>query len=353
MITHSITLDVKKRISQIPPQVVCRQGENSTQKISASIVNDGVAYTSSCSSVRLDILHADNTWAEVAASKSGSTVTCTLPSAALNSHGLCKLAHFVFFTGNTVVESTEGFELRILPAVTPKDDEGKSENYENIFADLYEKWQKLETKAEKNETTRETEWTALKTEVKTEVKNTIEEIDDVYLPRDEAADTYLTQTDASNTYLTKTNASNTYATKTTVNEIWKKIYPVGAVYISYVSTSPATLFGGTWVQITGRFLRMANDVNTGGADTVTLTTEQIPSHTHVTQIYNQNNQNFTPSLSAFGYFKASVMSWASSKIKVAGGAGGDPAGVTQATGGGKAHNNMPAYQDLYAWRRTA
>ena len=33
----------------------------------------------------------------------------------------------------------------------------------------------------------------------------------------------------------------------TADDIWKKIYPIGSIYISVNSTSPATLFGGTWV----------------------------------------------------------------------------------------------------------
>lgn len=46
------------------------------------------------------------------------------------------------------------------------------------------------------------------------------------------------------------------------------IYPVGAVYQSFNNTSPATLFGGTWSQITSRFLYAANSSNsTGGAST--------------------------------------------------------------------------------------
>lgn len=35
--------------------------------------------------------------------------------------------------------------------------------------------------------------------------------------------------------------------------IGKIMYPVGAVYISYSSMSPANMFGGSWVAITGRF----------------------------------------------------------------------------------------------------
>lgn len=35
------------------------------------------------------------------------------------------------------------------------------------------------------------------------------------------------------------------------------IYPVGAIYMSVSSTSPASLFGGTWEQIQNRFLLAA------------------------------------------------------------------------------------------------
>lgn len=85
-----------------------------------------------------------------------------------------------------------------------------------------------------------------------------------------------------------------------INNYWKTIYPVGAIYISVNSTSPATLFGGTWEALRDRFLIGAGNsyaVNgTGGQTSVsytpagsnsggsvgntTLTTNQIPSHNH-------------------------------------------------------------------------
>lgn len=59
-------------------------------------------------------------------------------------------------------------------------------------------------------------------------------------------------------------------------------YPVGAVYASTTSTSPGTLFGGTWQQITNAALRAANSSIASyiGSDTHTLTTNEIPSHSH-------------------------------------------------------------------------
>lgn len=63
-------------------------------------------------------------------------------------------------------------------------------------------------------------------------------------------------------------------------------YPVGSIYMSVNSTSPATLFGGTWVQIEDAFLLAAGSSysagSTGGAASVTLTAAQsgVPAHSH-------------------------------------------------------------------------
>lgn len=48
------------------------------------------------------------------------------------------------------------------------------------------------------------------------------------------------------------------------------IYPVGSYYMSNSSTSPASLFGGSWTQITSRFLYGYTSITTGGSS----------SHTH-------------------------------------------------------------------------
>lgn len=154
MPTHKLTLEVHKRTSRIPQQVVVRQGEAGTQAIEAEIVDDGSAYTSSLPSVRLDIMRADGRWARVTATKSGSKTKCTLPSEALSSPGLCRLAHFVFFSGTTKAETTEGFELRILPAVDTSDAHKEAEHYDDLLTALWEKWEAYEKKAESQEAAR-------------------------------------------------------------------------------------------------------------------------------------------------------------------------------------------------------
>ena len=67
-------------------------------------------------------------------------------------------------------------------------------------------------------------------------------------------------------------------------------YPVGSLYWSSKSTNPASLFGGTWVQIKDRFVLACGDTYktvgaTGGASSVTLSVSNMPSHSH----------SFTPS----------------------------------------------------------
>jgi microcystin-dependent protein len=64
-------------------------------------------------------------------------------------------------------------------------------------------------------------------------------------------------------------------------------YPVGAIFLSTVSTNPSTLLGfGTWVAYgTGRMLISQDGStytagSTGGAATTTLITANLPSHSH-------------------------------------------------------------------------
>lgn len=116
------------------------------------------------------------------------------------------------------------------------------------------------------------------------------------------------------------------------------LMPVGYVYISTSSTSPQTLFGGTWERIQGRFLLAADSTytagSTGGEATHTLSVDEIPSHRHSVTARAANG---------------------SASVQIESYATGDSArtAYTNYTGGGKAHNNMPPYYAVYMWRRTA
>ena len=121
------------------------------------------------------------------------------------------------------------------------------------------------------------------------------------------------------------------------------IYPVGSIYMSVNSTSPSTLFGGTWEQIKDSFLLASGDTyengSTGGEATHTLTVNEIPSHRHSR--------------------RTSPQGWAerdSSKSEIISPASGSANAVTKYsnyTGGGQAHNNMPPYLTVNVWKRTA
>jgi hypothetical protein len=79
-------------------------------------------------------------------------------------------------------------------------------------------------------------------------------------------------------------------------KLMQLIYPVGSLYWSSKNTNPATLFGGTWTQIKDKFVLACGDTYangaTGGSSTVTLTVNQIPSHTHTGP---SHKHSFTPS----------------------------------------------------------
>lgn len=122
-----------------------------------------------------------------------------------------------------------------------------------------------------------------------------------------------------------------------------KIYPVGSIYLSVSSTSPATLFGGTWEQIKDTFLLGAGDSytagSTGGEATHTLTVNEMPSHSHEVKAQS------TVKDSKYGVFSHNINGGSSISIY--------SMEQTHETGGGQAHNNMPPYLTVYMWKRTA
>ena len=177
------------------------------------------------------------------------------------------------------------------------------------------------------------------------------------------------------------------------------VYPVGSIYMSVNSTSPATLFGGTWSQLKDRFLLGAGNSysvgDTGGETTVTLSTANLPSHSHglnshthavgtiaaesasLTGRATYRDVNTTDSnliLSASGILAYSTSDWSGSHWAMSGasasgykyqhldvdashthtisGSTAAASGNTTTTGSGTAHNNMPPYLAVYMWQRT-
>ena len=128
----------------------------------------------------------------------------------------------------------------------------------------------------------------------------------------------------------------------------EKTYPVGAIYMSTVYISPASIFGGTWTRLYDRFLVGGGSDysigSTGGEKTHKLTTTEMPKHTHYANKY-KDGMNY-------------IVHYSSNEttgFKTSAGSGGH--GVLLAalenTGGGNEHNNLPPYLAVYMWKRTA
>lgn len=133
-----------------------------------------------------------------------------------------------------------------------------------------------------------------------------------------------------------------------------KAYPIGSIYISYNSTDPSTLFGGSWTQLQNRFLIGAGSSytvgETGGEETVTLSQEEIPSHSHSTALTSGDrllatSGNVARKTVASGSGVSNVIT-STEAFSYAGTS-------TGRAGDGKAHNNMPPYLAVYIWRRTS
>lgn len=142
-------------------------------------------------------------------------------------------------------------------------------------------------------------------------------------------------------------------------------FPVGSVFTSVVATDPATLLGyGTWAAFgAGRVLvgLDAGDADfdtvreTGGDKTVTLTTNEMPSHAHAvtdpghahaTQRYptaTGASSGFTADTSMSGTPASNTLATASATTGISLGS----------TGGGAAHQNLQPYIVVHFWERTS
>ena len=141
----------------------------------------------------------------------------------------------------------------------------------------------------------------------------------------------------------------------TVSQFVDMIYPVGSIYMSANSTSPETLFGGTWESIGGRFLLGADATyaagSTGGEATHTLTVSELPVLSGSISMHGEGAGGsavagvsgvFSAVTVEQGYQSSAVNSGASSVSKIAFNAGS-----------GQRHNNLPPYLAVYMWQRTA
>lgn len=151
---------------------------------------------------------------------------------------------------------------------------------------------------------------------------------------------------------TNTNQVATTAFVTAaITAVKAALYPVGSIYTNAeVSTNPATLLGfGTWaayaegrVPVGKASSGTFDTLNaTGGAETHTLSTSELPAHNHTASGAGSSTDSGNGNYSSGGVslYNNTSLTW--NNITVAN------------TGGGGAHNNLQPYIVVYMWKRTA
>lgn len=158
----------------------------------------------------------------------------------------------------------------------------------------------------------------------------------------------------------------------------KTLYPVGSIYMSVNATNPSAYFGGTWVAWgAGRVPVGINTADgnfntvekTGGAATVTLTTAQMPAHTHTftgSSATTSSKGAHTHNVGRDGDGASGSSTYTVHSAGVSGAGGTSPTnsagahthtltakGTNANTGGGGAHSNLQPYIVCYMWKRTA
>lgn len=156
------------------------------------------------------------------------------------------------------------------------------------------------------------------------------------------------------------------------------IYPVGSIYMNINSTDPSILFGGTWEQIKDRFLLSAGDTYnagaTGGEATHTLTTDEMPNHSHtvvggsIVDGITGGSHKHDATINVIKTAATGSVKWHPANKADATGSYASSVEISSSThkhdlpdhthacgdeGKGFAHNNMPPYLAVYVWKRTA
>ena len=157
-----------------------------------------------------------------------------------------------------------------------------------------------------------------------------------------ASEAFSATTASANTNTTQVATTAYVQAEITAAAINAIVYPVGSIYFNAaVATNPATLLGfGTWAAYGGGRVMVGvhssgtfDGLNeTGGAETHTLSVNELPSHTHS---YGKSTTSENVSLDDIGGLRGAANA------------------NTGATGGGAAHNNLQPYITVYMWKRTA
>ena len=140
-------------------------------------------------------------------------------------------------------------------------------------------------------------------------------------------------------------------------EVFKSIYPVGAIYITLNKTNPTTLFGGRWTQIKDRFLLAASESypleEEGGNDTHSH--DLSSGYAEIVQSVSgyllnnyktlPQNQNWSPVDESSRYSEQTVTGIIPDDLK-------NFNTATRLGGTTDSVSNLPPYLAVYMWQRT-
>lgn len=171
--------------------------------------------------------------------------------------------------------------------------------------------------------------------------------------------------------LTALNTTNKTSIIAAINELdWymDRVWPVGSIYMGVTATNPNTLLGvGTWtawgqgrvpVGVNGSDPNFSSVELTGGESDVTLTSAQIPAHTHAgttgySEVGAQAGITDRTATASAGADVAMDAGTAGVAIIIQGSNHRHTFTTSANTGGGGSHNNLQPYITCYMWKRTA
>ena len=152
-------------------------------------------------------------------------------------------------------------------------------------------------------------------------------------------------------------------TPVTISTLRDFMYPVGAIYMSVVNTSPASLFGGSWAAWgqgrvpmgCGQGSGLTNRPNaeaTGGAETHTLTVEEMPSHNHTQAGHSHTIQGRVGWGSTNSSDRMPLGVNTNDRAETKSDAVHSATPAIHNTGSGHSHPNMQPFITCFMWKRT-
>ena len=165
-----------------------------------------------------------------------------------------------------------------------------------------------------------------------------------------------------------TNAPSINAVRAAIAEYLSVIYPVGSIYMNVDNVNPGILFGGVWEQIQDKYILASGTVaagGTGGANYIdvtsagvvgnhTLTTAELPSHTHTytdrwpDAVDHQTASAESGSTVEFSYVNAVHVTERTTTTAGSGSGGAHNHGFTGIT---TRYNYKPEYIAVNVWKR--